>query len=304
MSNSLRALACGSILCASIAVSPPLPAARKQTATAAPVSSDQLRGLSWRPIGPANMGGRVAEIAFFPGKPSQFLVGTATGGLFKTVNGGTTFAPVFDDQPVVSIGSIAPAPSNPKIVYVGTGEGNGRNSSTWGNGIYKSTDGGGSFEHQGLADSRDIPHIVVHPSNPDVALAAVMGHLWDANRERGVYRTTDGGKSWIPALQIDENTGCIDLALDPKHPETIYAAMYARRRSPWSFQSGGFGDKGGIYKTTDGGHTFHRLTEGLPKKTGRIGLAVYASDPRHVYAVIESDASGAAPIDEEVSKAG
>src|SRR5262245_15822862 len=304
MSNSLRALACGSILCASIAVSPPLPAARKQTATAAPVSSDQLRGLSWRPIGPANMGGRVAEIAFFPGKPSQFLVGTATGGLFKTVNGGTTFAPVFDDQPVVSIGSIAIAPSDPKIVYVGTGEGNGRNSSTWGNGVYKSTDGGDTFVPVGLPDSRDIPRLAVHPTNPDVVYAAALGHLWDANEERGVYKTTDGGKTWTAALKIDANTGCIDVVLDPKNPDVVYAAMYARRRQPWSMQSGGFGDKGGIYKSTDAGRTFRRLTDGLPKRTGRIGLALFASDPSHVYAVVESDEAGQGGIDTVLSGAG
>jgi photosystem II stability/assembly factor-like uncharacterized protein len=269
-----------------------------------PVGVELFRSLSWRSIGPANMGGRVSEITLVPGKPAQFFVATGTGGLFKTGNAGTTFTPIFDEQPVLSIGSVAVAPSNPDIVYVGTGEGNGRNSSTWGNGIYKSTDGGESFTHLGLADSRDIPRLAVHPKNPDIVFAAVMGHLWDANKERGLYRTTDGGKTWTPALQIDENHGCIDVALDPSNPDVVYAAVYARRRSPWSFTSGGFGDKGGIYKSTDGGKSFRRLTEGLPRKTGRMGLALFAGAPGHVYAVIEADDAGTTPIDENLSKAG
>ena len=269
-----------------------------------PVAADLFRSLSWRSIGPANMGGRVSEITLVPGKPAQFYVGTGTGGLFKTTNAGTTFAPVFDDQPVLSIGSVAVAPSDPGIVYVGTGEGNGRNSSTWGNGIYKSTDAGETFVHTGLPDSRDIPRLAIDPKNPDIVFAAVMGHLWDASKERGLYRTTDGGKTWQPALQIDEDHGCIDVVLDPSRPENVYAAMYARRRAPWSFQSGGFGDKGGIYKSTDGGKTFKRLLEGLPKKTGRIGLAVFAGAPSHVYAVIEADDAGTNSIDVNLSRAG
>ncbi|HEU4401824.1 MAG TPA: glycosyl hydrolase, partial [Candidatus Polarisedimenticolia bacterium] len=269
-----------------------------------PVSVEMLRGLSWRAIGPANMGGRISEIALVPGKAAQFFVGTGTGGLFKTGNDGTTFAPVFDDQPVVSMGSVAVAPSDPKIVYVGTGEGNGRNSSTWGNGVYRSTDGGDSFTHVGLDDSRDLPRLAIHPKNPDIVYAAAMGHLWDANRMRGLFKTTDGGKNWQPALQIDENTGCIDVLLDPANPDVVYAAMYARRRQPWSFQSGGFGDKGGIYKSTDAGKSFRRLTEGLPQKSGRIGLALFPSAATHLYAVIESDEAGTVGIDQWLSKAG
>src|SRR2546422_674646 len=279
-------------------------AAAPPAGEAGPVTTGQLRALSWRSIGPANMGGRVSEIVLVPGKPSQFFAGTGTGGLFKTVNGGTTFSPGFDDQPVLSIGSPAVAPSDPKIVYVGTGEGNGRNSSTWGDGVYKSTDGGATFAHLGLDDSRDIPRLAIHPKSADVVYAAVMGHLWDASRERGLYKTSDGGKTWQAVLQIDENHGCIDVVLDPSNPEVVYAAMYARRRTPWSFQSGGFGDKGGIYKSSDGGKSFKRLTEGLPKKTGRIGLALFAANPAHVFAVIESDEAGTASIDDVQSRAG
>jgi photosystem II stability/assembly factor-like uncharacterized protein len=260
--------------------------------SASPVSYDMIRSLGWRSIGPANMGGRISEIAFVPGKPSRFFVATATGGVFKTDNGGTNFAPVFDSQPVASTGSVAVAPSDEKIVYVGTGEGNGRNSSSWGNGVYKSTDGGDSFVHLGLDDSRDIPRIAVHPRNPDVVYVAARGHLWDANEMRGVYKTTDGGKTWKASLQIDANTGCIDVALDPSNPETVYAAMYARRRQPWSFQSGGFGDKGGIYRSRNSGATWTKLTSGLPKRTGRIGLAIWAKDTSHLYAIVESDDGG------------
>jgi photosystem II stability/assembly factor-like uncharacterized protein len=299
------------VLLVCLTLAPPAALAAKKrtppetgTKGAATVAPEMIRSLAWRPIGPANQGGRVSEITFVPGKPSQFFVATGTGGLFKTKNAGTTFSPVFDEQPVLSIGSVAVAPSDPTIVYVGTGEGNGRNSSTWGNGVYKSTDGGDSFVPLGLPDSRDIPRLAVHPKNPDVVYAAVMGHLWDANRERGLYKTADGGKTWQPAFQIDENTGCIDVLLDPRNPEVVYAAMYARRRKPWSFESGGFGDKGGLYKSTDGGRSFKRLTAGLPGKTGRIGLALFAGDPAHVYAVIESDQAGTVGLQENLSKAG
>jgi len=304
----LMAFAC--LILSAPGTPPPVAAPRKGPAAApaggetGPVRTEWLRPLSWRSIGPANMGGRVSEIALVPGKPSQFFVGTGTGGLFKTMNGGTTFSPVFDDQPVLSIGSVAIAPSDPKIVYAGTGEGNGRNSSTWGDGVYKSTDGGGSFAHLALNDSRDIPRLAVHPKNADVVYAAVMGHLWDANRERGLYKTSDGGTTWQPILQIDENHGCIDVVLDPANPDVVYAAMYARRRTPWSFTSGGFGDKGGIYKSTDGGRSFKRLVEGLPTKTGRIGLAVAGGNPGHLFAVVESDEAGTVGIDDWQSRAG
>jgi photosystem II stability/assembly factor-like uncharacterized protein len=280
------------------------PAASSRSATVPAVTGDQLKSLAWRSIGPANMGGRVAEIALAPGRPRTAFVGTATGGLFKTDNGGTTWSPVFDDQPVASIGSVAVATSDSQVVYVGTGEGNGRNSSTWGNGVYRSADGGSSFTHVGLEDSREIPRLAIDPRNANVVFAAVMGHLWDASKERGLFRTGDGGKTWTPVLQIDDNHGCIDVVIDPRHPDVVYAAMYARRRTPWSFQSGGFGDRGGIYKSSDGGRHFRRLEAGLPRKTGRIGLALSASDPSHVYAVIESDDAGATALFDQLSRAG
>ena len=292
----ILSVCCAASLSAPRAARPPSEKPASASASKAPppaVTADQLRGLSWRSIGPANMGGRVAEITFVPGKRNEWFVGTAMGGLFKTANGGVSFSPVFDEQPVATIGSVAVAPSDPKIVYVGTGEGNGRNSSTWGNGMYKSVDGGDTWTNIGLPDSRDIPRVVIHPTDPNTVYAAVMGHLWDANRERGLYKTTDGGANWKAILQIDENHGCIDVAFDPSDPQTLYAAMYARRRTAWSFESGGFGWKGGIYKSSDGGKTWRRLTGGLPERTGRIGLSVSRKNPRHVWAVVESDERGA-----------
>lgn len=286
------------------AAQPPRPPAAPAAKPAAADPKKELKPLDWRPIGPANMGGRVSDIALIPGKSHQYLVATATGGVFLTKNGGTTFSPVFDDQPNLSTGSVAVSPSDPKIVWVGGGEGNGRNSSSWGDGIYKSEDGGGSFTNMGLKAVRDIPRVAIHPKSPDTVYACALGALWNANPERGVYRTTDGGKTWTHVLKVDENHGCIDLRLDPANPETLYAALYARRRQPWSFQSGGFGDQGGIYKSVDGGTTWARLTNGLPKKTGRIGLALWEKDPSHVWAVLEADDKGTVDIDNDYSPAG
>lgn len=262
------------------------------------------------------MGGRVADIAVAPGSPKTFFVAYGTGGLFKTTNNGTTFAAVFEKEATASIGSVvvcdappdwpgwkdekpdpaATQPADPKergkarIVWVGTGEGNGRNSSSWGCGVYRSTDGGGTFTNVGLVDSHDIPALAVDPRNPDVCFVAALGRLWGPNKERGVYKTSDGGKTWKALLQIDENTGAVDVKIDPKNPDTVYAALYMRRRQAFSFRSGG--PNGGIYRSDDSGENWKKLTDGLPMQTGRIGLDVYAKDPRIVYAVVESDEGG------------
>ncbi|HYX42526.1 MAG TPA: hypothetical protein VE821_12550, partial [Pyrinomonadaceae bacterium] len=258
--------------------------------------------LKWRAIGPANMGGRVADIAGDPHKPYTLYVATGTGGLFKSTDNGTSWSGVFDKQPVASVGAVAVAPQDSKIVWAGTGEPNGRNSSSWGNGIYKSEDGGGKWQNMGLRDTQTIARVIVDPSDMNTVYVAAVGHLWGANRERGVFKTSDGGKTWTSSLQVDENTGAIDLVIDPSDHNTLYAAMYMRRRTPYSFTSGG--PTGGIFKTSDGGRTWKKLTQGLPPQTGRIGLDVYRKDPKIVYAVIESDTGGAVSIDQLRSKSG
>jgi photosystem II stability/assembly factor-like uncharacterized protein len=303
---------------------------------ARPLTADDFKGLSFRSIGPSNMGGRASAIALVPGSRTSFYVGFGTGGVFKTENLGVTFSPVFDDQPNLSIGAIAVADApegwrgwaeeekaNPpasadakggakdsraekgkgKIVWVGTGEGNGRNSSSWGNGVYRSTDAGRTWTHLGLENTHDIPRLAVVPNDPDTAYAAALGHLWGANPERGVYKTTDGGKNWKQSLKVDADTGACDVVLDPKSPNTVYAGLYARRRTPWSFS--GNSDKGGIFRSDDAGGSWKKLTSGLPPRTGRIGLAVFAKDPRILYAVVESDSGGAgAGISDNYSKSG
>jgi photosystem II stability/assembly factor-like uncharacterized protein len=177
-----------------------------------------------------------------------------------------------------------------RIVWVGTGEGNGRNSSSWGGGVYRSTDGGATFRHLGLTETHDIPMLAVDPRDPDVAYVAALGHLWGPNPERGIYKTTDGGKSWAHVLKVDEKTGACDVVLDPRSPDTVYAALYARRRTRWSFT--GTGEAGGIFRSDDAGATWKKLTEGLPPRTGRIGLAIFPADPRILYATVESDHGG------------
>jgi photosystem II stability/assembly factor-like uncharacterized protein len=258
--------------------------------------------LKWRAVGPANMGGRVSDIAVDPLKPYTIFVALSTGGLIKSTDNGTSWSGSFEHQPVASMGAVAVAPSDSKTIWLGSGEPNGRNSSSWGDGVYKSTDGGSTWTNMGLRDSQDISRVVVDPADANTAYVAALGHLWGANKERGVFKTTDGGKTWTPSLQIDENTGAIDLLMDPSDHNTLYAAMYFRRRTPYSFTSGGA--TGGIFKTTDAGRTWKKLSAGLPPSTGRIGLDVYRKNPNVLYAIVESDVGGGSPIFESKSKAG
>jgi len=258
--------------------------------------------LKWRSVGPANMGGRVADFGVDPKKPYTFFVAMGTGGLLKTADNGTSFSGVFEHEAVASTGAVAVAPSDSKIVWLGTGEPNGRNSSSWGNGVYKSVDSGATWANTGLRNTQDIARIVVDPADANTVYVAALGHLWGANKERGIFKTTDGGKTWTHALQLDENTGAIDLVMDAQDHNTLYAAMYARRRTPYSFASGG--STGGIFKTTDGGRTWKKLTNGLPAATGRIGLDVYRKNPSVVYAVIESDIGGGSSLFDIKSKSG
>jgi photosystem II stability/assembly factor-like uncharacterized protein len=269
--------------------------------TAAPKLTDILfKNFKARSIGPAAMGGRVSDIAIDPRNPAIFFVGLSTGGLFKTGDNGVTFDAVFDKQPVQSIGAVAIAPSDGDIVWVGTGESTDRNSAEWGNGIYRSSDGGSTWQHVGLENSHAIGRVIVHPKNPETAYVAALGNLWADGGDRGLFKTTDAGRSWkailtAPASQA-ARVGCVDVAMPPDNPEIIYAALYGRRRTPWSFAYGTSAtngeDVGGIFKSTNGGGSWKKCSNGLPKLTGRIGLAVTPTNPRIVMAVIQSDEGG------------
>ncbi|HEU5170222.1 MAG TPA: hypothetical protein VFU46_06775 [Gemmatimonadales bacterium] len=271
-----------------------------------------LAAFKARSIGPAVMGGRVAAIALHPADPWTYYVGLGTGGIVKTTDNGQTFDAVFEHQPVAAIGAIAIAPSDPKVLWAGTGEANDRNSSSWGDGVYRSTDEGATWTNVGLKNSKTIARIVVHPTDPATAWVAATGDLWIPNPDRGCYKTTDAGKTWKLVLAAPapygDRVGCGDLAIDPGNPEVVYAALYARRRFPWQFIAGADAtdgkDLGGIFKSLDGGATWQKLTAGLPGRTQRIGLAVYPGNPQIVYAIVQSDEGGTSGIDDGHSKAG
>ncbi len=255
-----------------------------------------LRAFSWRSVGPFGQGGRVDDLAVHPDDPHTYYVGFATGGLWKTTNNGTTFASIFDSYGTHSIGDIAIAPSNPDVVWVGTGEPNNRQSSSFGDGIYMSADGGETFTHMGLRETQTISRVIVHPENADVVWVAANGHLFGANPERGVYKTIDGGRTWNLTLGVDEDTGATDLVLDPSNPNTLFAATYQRRRTSCCFVGGGPGS--GIWRSDDGGDSWTRLTgNGLPRGTmGRVALAMTPADPAVVYAQIEVAADREEPL--------
>ncbi|MBA2743030.1 MAG: hypothetical protein H0U43_01730 [Chthoniobacterales bacterium] len=283
-----------------------------QPPSAPPLTDVLFKNLKARVIGPAIMGGRVSDIAIDPRNPYVFYVGLGTGGLFKTGDNGATFDPVFDKESTLSIGAVAVAPSDSDVIWVGSGEANDRNSSAWGNGVYRSTDGGSTWQNVGLKDSRAIGRIVLHPKDPNVAYVAVSGHLWVDGGERGLYKTTDGGKTWKSILQApaphNARTGCVDVTIDPSNPEIVYAALYARQRTPWDFTYGVAAtngeDVGGIFKSTNGGAAWKKLAGGLPAQTGRIGLSVSAGNPKIVMAVVQSDEGGATDIRQIHSRGG
>jgi photosystem II stability/assembly factor-like uncharacterized protein len=283
------------VLCSLLIVLALVPGAsslRGQTSAAPALSTELLKGLQFRNIGPAIMAGRIDDFSVVESNPATYYVATASGGVFRTTNNGTTFVPVFDDQPASSIGAVAVAPSNPSIVYVGTGEPNNRQSSSWGNGVYKSLDAGRTWRYLGLAQTYHIGRIVVHPHNPDIVYVAAAGHLWGPNRERGLFKTTDGGRTWTNTKFINEDTGFIDVAMDLQNPNTLYAASYQRRRSAFGFNGGGPGSA--LWKTTDGGDSWNQLRKGLPAEgdIGRIGVAVYRRAPHILYAIIEHQTQG------------
>ncbi len=253
-----------------------------------------LQNIEWRGIGPANPGGRIVDIEAVEKDFKQVFIATASGGVWKSNNAGTTWEPIFDRYATASIGDIALFQANPKIIWVGTGEANNRNSVSWGNGVYKSTDGGKNFANVGLENTQQIARVLTHPSNPLIAYVAAIGPLWsDTAGDRGLFQTKDGGQTWTKlttGLPVHPGSGCTDIVMDSKNPSILYAAFYERLRKPYIFNSGG--NHGGIFKSTDGGKNWVKLTQGLPGgPTGRIGLANYRKDPRILIALVEAEAS-------------
>lgn len=249
-------------------------------------------GLHWRSIGPFR-GGRSNGVTGVPGQPNTFYFGAVGGGLWKTENSGRTWTPLFDAEPVASIGAVAVAPSNANVVYVGTGEADMRSQISFGDGMYKSTDAGKTWTHLGLENTRQIGRVMVDPQNPDVVFVAALGHTYGANPDRGVFRSTDGGASWKKVLYKGDNVGAIDLAFDPQNSHTIYAALWNTRRPPWSIYPPSYGPGSGIFKSTDGGDSWQPLTNGLPsERVGRIGIAVAPANAKLIYAIIDAKEGG------------
>ncbi len=252
-----------------------------------------LSKIHYREIGPTRQGGRVEAFAVSQQDPYVFFVGAGPGGLWKTVNNGTTFESVFDNENTSTVGDVAIAPSDHNIVWIGTGEANLRNSTYYGDGVYKSTDGGKTWKYMGLKESHHIGKVIIHPTDPDIVYVAAQGHYYTENPERGVYKTIDGGKIWTKSLEMVADgiyVGATDMVMDPRDPNTLYASIYQRIRRPWGFSGSGPGS--GIYKTTDGGNSWQKLTKGLPGGLlGKIGLTLYPQNPDILYALIEDENS-------------
>jgi photosystem II stability/assembly factor-like uncharacterized protein len=255
-------------------------------------------GLRWRMLGPFR-GGRVNAVSGVPGRPNEFYFGAVNGGVWKSIDAGRVWVPVFDSQPIASIGALAVAPSAPNVVYVGSGENTLRDSAGYGNGVYKSTDAGKTWTQIGLAETQHIGKIAIDPKNPDVLFVAALGHLYAPNAERGVFRSKDGGKSWQKVLSKNENVGAVEVVIDPSNSNIVYAGLWNTRRPPWYTYRPSNGPGGGLFKSTDGGTTWKQLTSGLPSDgIGRTGIAIAPSEPRRVYAVVDClvpDPSAAAP---------
>ncbi len=258
---------------------------------AQPNYESALKNLKFRSIGPATMGGRIDDLAIVESDPRIIYVGAAAGGIFKSVNGGITWRAIFEDQPNPSIGDLALAPSNPSILYVGTGEPNNRQSSSWGDGVYKSMDGGTTWMHLGLKETHHIGRIVVHPADPNIVYVAAQGDLWGPNKERGVYKSTDGGATWTQTLYVNEDTGANDIAIDPQSPNILYATTYQHRRTVFGYNGGGPGSA--VYRSIDGGSHWTKLTKGLPSgDLGRCALDIYRKNTNIVYALIQHGTQG------------
>ena len=244
-------------------------------------------GLHWRMLGP-HRGGRVDAVTGVPGRPNEFYFGAVNGGVWKSIDAGRVWMPVFDSQPVASIGAIAVAPSAPDTVYVGSGESTLRDSMGYGNGIYKTTDAGKTWTHLGLDETHHIGRIAVDPKNPNVVFVAAIGKLYAPSAERGLFRSRDGGKTWQKVLFKNNDVGAVDVAIDPVNSNVVYAGLWNTRRPPWYSYRPSNGPGGGIFKSTDGGTTWKQLTKGLPAEgIGRTGIAIAPSNPRRLYAVVD-----------------
>ncbi len=251
-----------------------------------PIDSKTFEKLEWRSIGPAIFDGRTSDVEGIPGNPNIVYVASASGGLWKTINGGITWSPIFERQSTLSIGDIAVEPDNPDVIWVGTGEANARNSISFGDGIYRSTDGGKTWQHLGLKETMHISRVIIHPRNPNVVFVAALGHAFGPNEERGVFMTTDGGKTWQKTLYLDPEHGACDLDIDPQNPNILYAALWRFERKPWTFVSGS--ENGGLFRSIDGGLTWKKLSNGMPKLMGRLGVKVAPSNPNVVYVIAET----------------
>jgi photosystem II stability/assembly factor-like uncharacterized protein len=254
-------------------------------------NDSQMKGMKWRLVGPFR-GGRVLAVTGIPGDPYTFYFGGVAGGLWRTNDAGITWTSLTDKEPFASIGAIAVSESNPGVIYVGTGESCLRGNISYGNGAYKSTDGGKSWTSIGLKDTQHISRIVVNPRNPDIVFVAALGHAYGPNPDRGVYRSSDGGKNWEKVLYKDDKSGAIDLTVDPHNANVMFAALYQIQRTPWSLESGGPGS--GLYRSVDGGTTWKHLEgNGLPSGIlGRIGVSVSGADSNRVYALVEAKEGG------------
>jgi photosystem II stability/assembly factor-like uncharacterized protein len=286
MSGLKRLLRICSVLLALVSCGLASTAVRSQT-----LDENALKGMKWRQVGPFR-GGRALAVAGVAGDPETYYFGSVAGGVWKTTNGGITWMPMTDKTGIMSVGAVAVAPSDPNVIYVGTGESCWRGNISYGDGMYKSLDGGKTWNHIGLEDTRHIARIVVNPTNPEVLYVAAMGHAYGPNETRGVFKTSDGGKSWQKVLFKDNKTGAIDLTFDPSNPHILFAALYEAQRYPWTAVSGGPGS--GLYKSIDDGATWKRLEgHGLPSGVlGRIGVTVSGADGNRVYAILEAEKGG------------
>jgi photosystem II stability/assembly factor-like uncharacterized protein len=264
-----------------------IPALLATSSEAQPLPGNLFQEMHWRMIGPFR-GGRTRAISGVPGQPNLFYMCPVDGGVWKSEDSGRTWTPIFDQESTQSVGAIAVAPSDSRIIYLASGEGLARPDLSVGNGIYKSTDAGRTWVHLGLRDGQQIPALVVDPRDPDRLFAAVLGHPYGPNAERGVFRSTDGGQTWVKVLYQNENIGAYDVDLDPGNPDVVYASLWEERQGPWEYDNLYGGEAGGLYKSTDGGNTWHQLTNGLPEHVVQLNLAIAPSDPSRLYAVLST----------------